>query len=510
MSVEVTRARRFASHRGLITFCAMLGTLMQVLDTTIANVALPYMKGSLAATPEQINWVLTSYIVAAAIATPPVGWLAARFGRKRLFLACLAGFTATSMLCGMAETLTQIVLFRILQGIFGAGLVPLSQATMLDLYSVEQRGMAMAIFGIGVMVGPILGPTLGGYLTDVYNWRWVFYVNLPFGLLAMTGLWVFMEDDKRNHGLGFDWVGFAVLSLGVGALQLMLDRGQLHDWFGATEIIIEATLAGLGLYLFLVHIVLAERPFIPPAMFRDRNFAAGLVVMFTVSMVLISTIALLAPYLQTLAGYPVAQAGLLMAPRGAGSAVAMVFAGRIMNRVDPRWIMFAGVLCLAESMREMTSWTPDVSASELAWTLALNGAGLGFVFNPLQVVAFATLPANLRTDGTAFFSLVRNVGSSIGISVTTFLLERTTQVMHAQIAEHVGPFNRFLQSAGAYVLWNTASRKGLASLNAEVTRQASIIGFANDFYLMMLVCLPVALLLPLMRRPMTGGPGRRP
>jgi MFS transporter, DHA2 family, multidrug resistance protein len=506
MSVGPTRGRRFASHRGLISGCAMLGTLMQVLDTTIANVALPYMQGSLAATPEQISWVLTSYIVAAAIATAPVGWLATRFGRKNLFLVCLAGFTTTSMMCGMAETLTQIVLFRILQGIFGAGLVPLSQATMLDLYPIEQRGMAMAIFGIGVMVGPILGPTLGGYLTDFYNWRWVFYVNLPFGLLAIAGLWVFMPDDDKNPGLGFDWIGFAALSLGVGALQLMLDRGQLKDWFGSGEIVIEATLAGLGLYLFLVHIVLAERPFIPAAMFRDRNFAAGLVIMFTVSMVLISTIALLAPYLQTLAGYPVAQAGLLMAPRGAGSMVAMIFAGRVMNRVDPRWIMFVGVLALAESMREMSLWTPDVSASALACSLALNGAGLGFVFTPLQVVAFATLPPNLRTDGTAFFSLMRNVGSSIGISVTMFLLERTTQVMHAQLAEHVSPFNRMLQSAAAYVLWNTASRKGLATLNAEVTRQASIIGFANDFYLMMLVCLPVALLLPLMRRTSTARP----
>lgn len=506
MTAGAVSGRRFVSHRGLITGCAMLGTLMQVLDSTIANVALPYMQGSVAATPEQITWVLTSYIVAAAIMTAPVGWLAARLGRKTLFIACLAGFTAASMLCGLAETLAQIVLFRILQGMFGAGLVPLAQATMLDLYPIEQRGLAMAIFGIGVMVGPILGPTLGGYLTDAYDWRWVFYVNLPFGLLAMAGLWFFMEDDRRETARGFDWTGFAVLSLGVGALQLMLDRGELQDWFGSTEIVLEATLAGLGLYLFVVHIALAERPFILPRMFRDVNFTAGLLVMFFVGTALLSTSALLAPYLQTLGNYPVAHAGLLMAPRGLGAMAAMLLAGNIMNRVDPRLIMLVGIATLAESLRQMTQWTPDISAAALIWALVLQGAGFGFIFNPLQVVAFATLPPDLRTDGTALFSLVRNTGSSIGISVAAFMLEQNTQIMHARIAEHVSPFNHMLQSGGAYIFWNPVTRTGLAALNAEVTRQASIIAYASDYYLMLLACLPVALLLPLMRRPAGARP----
>jgi DHA2 family multidrug resistance protein len=235
------------SHRGIVTVCVMLATLMQSLDTTIANVALPYMQGSLAATPDQITWVLTSYIVAAAIMTAPVGWLSARIGRKPLFLACLVGFTVASMLCGFAASLNQMVLLRLLQGMFGAGLVPLSQATMLDLYPVEQRAFAMSIWGMGVMVGPILGPTLGGYLTEVYDWRFVFFVNLPFGLLAIAGLSLFLRDDPHSRGSRFDWIGFGVLSLGIGALQLMLDRGELKGWFGATEIIVEAALAGLGL-----------------------------------------------------------------------------------------------------------------------------------------------------------------------------------------------------------------------------------------------------------------------
>ena len=501
MAANTASEQQINSHRAIITVCAMLATLMQALDSTIANVALPYMQGSLAATPDQITWVLTSYIVAAAIMTAPVGWLAARFGRKKLFLACLIGFTVASMLCGLAESLTQMVLFRLLQGMFGAGLVPLSQATMLDLYPAEQRGSAMALWGMGVMVGPILGPTLGGYLTDVYNWRWVFYVNLPFGLLAIAGLWFFLDDGRRSSAVKFDWTGFAVLSLGIGALQLMLDRGELKDWFGSTEIIVEAVLAGLGLYLFVVHVMLAEQPFIPPRIFRDINFSAGLMVMFTIGMVLLASSALIAPYLQTLGGYPVAQAGLLMAPRGLGTMMAMMLAGRVANRVDPRLIMLIGFAMMAESMREMVGWTPDIDAWSLTLTTLLQGAGLGFVFTPLQVIAFATLPTDLRTDGTALFSLVRNVGSSIGISVTSFLLAQNTQIVHAQLAEHVTPFNRMLQTGGAYLLWNSATPPGLSALNAEVTRQASIIAYMNDFKLMLLICLPAALLLLFMRRP---------
>jgi DHA2 family multidrug resistance protein len=489
------------TQRTIITVCAMLATLMQALDSTIANVALPYMQGSLAATSDQITWVLTSYIVAAAIMTAPVGWLSAHFGRKTLFVTCLAGFTVASMLCGLAENLTQMVLFRVLQGVFGAALVPLSQATMFDLYPVEQRGSAMALWGMGVMVGPILGPTLGGYLTDVYNWRWVFYVNLPFGLLATAGLWLFMRDGQRTRESGFDWIGFGVLAIGIGALQLMLDRGELKDWFGSTEIIIEATLACLGLYLFVVHVVLAKQPFIAPRMFRDANFSIGLLVMFTVGMVLLASSALLAPYLQTLGNYPVAQAGLLLAPRGLGTMIAMLVAGRFADRIDPRIIMLIGLGMIAESLRQMMGWTPDVDAWSFAFSTLLQGGGLGFVFIPLQVIAFATLPAELRTDGTALFSLMRNVGSSIGISVTSFLLAQNTQIVHAQLAEHVTPFNRMLQTGGAYLLWNDATQAGLSALNAEITRQASIIAYIDDFKFMLLICIPAALILFFMRRP---------
>ena len=493
--------RSAVPHRGIVTACAMIATLMQALDNTIANVALPYMMGSLSSTLDQITWVLTSYIVAAAIFTAPVGWLAARFGRKNLFLACLAGFTIASMLCGSADSLAQMVVYRFLQGTFGAALVPLSQATMLDLYPIEQRGSAMAIWGMGVMVGPILGPTLGGYLTDIYNWRWVFFINLPFGIVAIAGLWLFLRETRRDAALRFDWVGFAVLSLGIGALQLMLDRGEHLDWFGSTEIAIEAVLAGLGIYLFLMHLFTADKPFITPRIFRDLNFVAGLLVMFAVGMVLLSSAALLAPWLQNLGGYSVSEAGLLMVPRGVGTMIAMMIAGRLSNRVDPRLLMLIGLLLIAGSLWQMTGWTPEIAIFSFAATSVVQGFGLGFVFIPLQVIAFATLPVELRTEGTALFSLMRNVGSAIGISITSFLLAQNTQIMHAEIAAHVTPFNRMLQTGGAYLFWNLTTHRGLAALNDEVTRQAQIIAYAYDFKFMLMITLPSVLLLLLMRAP---------
>jgi DHA2 family multidrug resistance protein len=489
------------AHRGLITVCAMAATLMQALDGTIANVALPYMQGGLAATADQITWVLTSYITAAAILTAPVGFLAARFGRRAVFLVSVGGFTAASVLCGAAQSLPQMVVFRLLQGAFGAALVPLSQSTMLDIYPPAQRGSAMAIWGMGVMVGPILGPTLGGWLTESWNWRWVFYVNLPFGILAFLGLMVFLPKDRGNAGRGFDWLGFGVLALGIGALQIMLDRGELLAWFGSTEIIVEAVLAGLGIYLFLVHLALAPRPFIPPRIFRDRNFAAGLGIMFAVGAILFSTAALLAPYLQTLGDYPVFTAGLAMAPRGLGTMAAMFMAGRLAARFDPRLVMLGGILLLSWTLWTMMHWTPDVSMTTLVTTTVLQGMGLGFVFIPLNLVAFATLDPALRTDGTALISLLRNLGSAIGISAMAALLTRNTQAMHADLAANISPLNRLFELPAIHRFWDFTTAGGAAALNAEVTRQASIIAYGNDFYLLMLLALAMLPLLPLMRRP---------
>lgn len=489
------------SHRGIVTLCTMAATLMQALDNTIANVALPYMQSSLSTTIDQITWVLTSYVVAAAIFTAPVGWLSSRFGRKSLFILCLTGFTVASMLCGLATSLSQMVLFRLLQGTFGAALVPLSQATLLDLYPIEQRGQAMAMWGMGVMVGPILGPTLGGYLTDAYNWRWVFYVNVPFGIAAVVGLLFFMKETDRNAAQKFDWSGFAFLSLGLAALQLMLDRGEQKDWFNSTEIIVELVLACLGFYLFVVHMFTHDKPFIPPRIFKDRNFLASLFIMFVMGMLLLSSSALLPAYLQVLGGYSITETGMLMAPRGVGTMMSMMIAGKLASKTDPRRVIAFGAVLLSGTMYEMTFWTPDVSVTTLTVTSVIQGVGMGFIFIPLQLLAFATLAPDLRGDGTALYSLIRNVGSAVGISIVMFNLSQASNTMHARLAEGLTPFNRLLTWGSAKLFWNTDSAAGLMALNAEVSRQASIIAYANDFRLMLYLSLPTILLLLLLRRP---------
>ncbi len=492
-------------HRGLITVCAMMATLMQALDSTIANVALPYMQGSLSASYDQITWVLTSYITAAAIMTAPVGWLSNRFGRKNLFIVSLIGFTATSMLCGVATSLTEMVVFRLLQGVFGAALVPLSQAVMLDIYPVEQRGSAMAIWGMGVMVGPILGPTLGGYLTEFYNWRFVFFVNLPFGALATIGLMLFLPRTRPREAR-FDWTGFLMFAVGIAGLQMMLDRGETKDWFSSPEIIVEAVLAGLGLYLFVVHMFTARRaPFITPRIFKDRNLNAGLLVMFAVGLVLLAVSALLAPWLQTLGGYPVETAGLMMAPRGIGTMMAMMIAGRLTNKVDPRALMAFGILVLSWSLYRMTGWTPAVDETEFVVNTIIQGFGLGFVFIPLQVIAFATLEPALRTEGTALLSLTRNIGSAVGISITEALLIHNTQMQHAALSRFVSPLNRAFQGLGAAGhLVSPTTSQGQQVLNGMINQQAQIVAYNNDYKLMMLTALPMLFLLLMMRRPRGG------
>ncbi len=385
-------------HLVLLTACIMLATIMQALDTTIANVALPYMQGSLSATVDQINWVLTSYIVAAAIATPVTGFLEARLGRKRLFQIAVAGFTGASVLCGLAGTLPEMVLFRLVQGLFGASLVPLSQAVLLDSYPKEKHGQAMAMWGMGVMVGPILGPTLGGWLTETYNWRWVFYINVPIGILTFAGLSAYLSETKITKG-SFDWFGFAMLSVAIGSFQMMLDRGEQLDWFSSTEIVVEAVVAALAFYLFLVQTFTVKQPFIDPAIFKDRNFTIGLCFIFVVGIILLASLALITPYLQNLMGYPVITAGMVLAPRGIGTMVAMMIVGRIINRVDPRLLLAAGLLLTAEVLWEMNYFTPDVSQWTLVRTGILQGMGLGFMFVPLSTITFATLPGSAAHPG---------------------------------------------------------------------------------------------------------------
>ena len=492
------------ARRGVLSLCVMLAVIMQILDTTMATIALPYMMGSLSATIDQINWVLTSYIVAAAIMTPVTGVLADRLGRKRLFSAAVIGFTVASMLCGAASSLEQLVLFRVLQGAFGASLVPLSQAVLLDTYPREKHGSAMALWGMGVMVGPILGPTLGGYLTEYYSWRWAFYINLPVGVLALLGVIAFVPEATARAKRGFDFFGFALLSIAIGALQLMLDRGTLLDWFDSTEIVLEATIAALALYLFLVHMFTAEQPFIEPGLFRDRNFVVGILLMFTVGVLLLATMALLPPFLQTLLGFPVITAGYVLAPRGLGTMVTMLLVGKLVGKIDIRLIVLTGLLLMAWSLHDMAAFNANVGTFEIVYSGVVQGVGLGFVFVPLSTIAFATLAPRYRNEGTAMFSLVRNIGSSVGISLVMTVLGRETQASHAALSENISPFRDALNAPGVPPLWSAWSEPSLLALNGEVTRQALTIAYLNDFRFMMylsLLALPLLLLLLSPRRP---------
>jgi MFS transporter, DHA2 family, multidrug resistance protein len=492
-------AAQASGTRMLVTICTILATLMQSLDSTIANVALPYMQGTMSASQEEINWVLTSYIVAAAIMTTPTGFLASRFGRTRLFVVAVTGFTIASALCGMAESLGQVVVFRIVQGMFGAALVPLSQSVMYELYPPEQRAKAMGLWTMGVMMGPICGPILGGWLTDHYSWRWVFYINVPFGILTALGLLTFLKESPSSGSVRLDWIGFGALSLAIGSLQMMLDRGETLDWFNSREIILEALIAGIAFYVFLVQFFLAPRPFLSPKLFADQNFTIGAFLYAIMGLIMYASLALLAPYLQTLMNYPVALAGIALAPRGVGLMIAAMICGRVMGKISARLLVGTGFVVGAYALHEMTLWTPDISEVTVMTVGLIQGISIGLLAIPINIIAFATLPSAIRTEATSIYSLMRNLGSAIGISITGALLQTNTQVNHALIAEGITPFNRTLQHGAAARIWDTGSVHGMTLLNEQVTQQARIIAYIDDFKLMLVLAIIVLPLLLLVR-----------
>ena len=491
-----------AANLGLTTATIICACVMQGLDTTIVNVCLPHIQGSMSAAQDQISWVLTSYIVASAITMPLTGWLAGRFGIKYIFLASVIGFTFTSALCGAATSLSQLVIFRLLQGVCSAGLVPLGQATLFTIYPRERHGHAMAIFSTGAMMGPIIGPTLGGWLTENLDWRWCFYINLPVGALCALGIFAFIRPGRGPRRDEFDMFGFAMLSLAVGSLQLMLDRGQIKDWFHSTEIWIEATMSILCFYLMVVHTMTAgDRSFLNRELLKSPNFVAGSLLMFGVGMILSGTLALLPSMMQVLMNYPVFDAGWMMAPRGFGTMVAMFLVARLINRFDNRLFILVGFLLTAASLWQMTGYSLQMGSWPIVFAGFAQGFGLGCTFVPLNLLALSGLPHHILTQGTAIRALMRMLGGSIGIAILETQLTQNTQIVHSRLIEGLRPDNPLTQSPLLPPWFDLTTTHGLAALNQEVTRQAAMIGYIDDFALMLIVILASLPLLLLVRGP---------
>ena len=487
----------------MVTCVVMLATFMTVLDSTIANVALPNMQASLGAASDTVTWVLTAYIVAAAIATPLTGWLGDRLGRKRLFALAVAGFVGASMLCGAAQSLEQMVVFRLLQGAAGAFIVPLGQAFLLDAYPKEKHGQAMALWGVGVMVGPVMGPVLGGWLTDSFDWRWVFYVNLPFGILALVAALAFLPEAATVRRR-FDLFGFATLSIGVGAMQLMLDRGQQLDWFTSWEVRLEGALCLTALWVFGVHILTRTDTILDARMLRDRNLVTSFVFIFLVGLLMVSTTALLPPMLETLFGYPVITTGLVLAPRGLGTMTAMFLVGRLIGRVDARLLMGIGLAMIAVSLWQMSGFSPGMGMQPVIITGVLQGFGIGLIFVPLSTLAFATVAPALRTDAASFYSLLRNLGGSVGVSLSVGVLARQTQVAHADLGGTLTPFSLGGADPNLARALGTTGDTVLALLNQAVNGQAAMIAYLDDFRMMMWMAIAVLPLLLILRPPAKG------
>ncbi|MEO7206899.1 MAG: MDR family MFS transporter [Steroidobacteraceae bacterium] len=490
-------------NRPMITLSIMLATIMQTLDSTIANVALPHMQGTLSASQDQIAWVLTAYIIAAAIATPVTGWLCDRFGQKNIFMASITGFTVASALCGMSNSLAQIVAARLLQGVFGAALVPLAQVVLMQINPREKQGQAMAVWGMGVMVGPILGPTLGGWLTDSYNWRWVFFINVPIGIIAFYGMWRYIRPDPGGRHARFDFFGFATLSLALGSLQLLLDRGQQNDWFSSTEAWIEAIVAFVAAAYFVAHTAMtpAKRSFLDYRLLKNQNYVTGLLFIFIVGLVLYATRALIPTMLENLLGYPVATTGLVTAPSGIGTMLAMLIAGRIIGKVDLRLTLLVGFLISAFALWQMAGYSLDLSESDIIWPGVIQGFGTGLVFVPLSAATFATLSPEMRAQGTSIYSLVRNIGSSIGISLVQTMLIRNTVIVHSSLAERVTTGNPAWHNPAVTAVFGAHATAGAALLDGAVSRQAAMIAYIDDFWFMLFLTLLVTPLLLLIRPP---------
>ncbi|HEX2549810.1 MAG TPA: DHA2 family efflux MFS transporter permease subunit [Gammaproteobacteria bacterium] len=468
-------------ERWLITIALMSATLMQVLDMTIVNVALPHMQGSLSAAPNEITWILTSYLVASAIFMPLTGYFTDILGQKKFLLISIIGFVIASMLCGIATSMIQIVVFRLLQGIFGAALVPLSQTILTDIYPPEDQGTAMAIWGVGVMIGPILGPTLGGYLTEVANWRWNFYINIPVGIIALIIIWfILKETEKKPRQM--DWFGLISISVGIGAMQYTLDRGNGADWFNSWEICISTVCMVAGFMGFILsNFYQKQRSVFNIKIFADRNFFVSSVIIVIFGLGLFGTTAILPLMLENLFQYPVLTTGLIISPRGVSTMISMVMVGKLIKHVDPRKLIFIGMIFCVLGIYPGTYYNLNIDAWWIIWPLLLQGFGLGLIFIPLSSVAYSTLKDSMRTEAAGLFSLLRTIGSSIAISIIITLYTRHTQSAWNQLGGFIHPYNPAVHDYLRHLQLTLDSPLSSTILASELSKQAQMIAFVDIY-----------------------------
>ncbi len=492
------------ANRIPITGALMLATLMQTLDSTIANVALPHMQGSLGASQDQITWVLTSYIIATAIMTPLSGWLSMKIGRKPMLLGSILAFTAASMLCGVATSLPEMVAFRLIQGIAGASLMPLSQAVMLDIFPFRQIPQVMSVWSAAVVLGPIFGPVLGGWLTESFSWRFVFYINLPIGILAFAGLLLFMSRDAGGRQRPFDFLGFGAVVTFVGAFQLLMDRGPSQDWFASREIWTEAVIGAIALYVFIIQTMSARQPFFHRDLAKDRNYVTCTLFTFAVGILLFSTTALLPQLMQLLLRYTALQSGMASMPRGLGSLIAFLFVPQLISRIGPRRVIAIGVAFSFVALWQMAHFDLSMTAAPIMLAGLIQGFGVGFLFAPLNVLSYATLAPSHRTEGAIVGTMVRSLGSSLGISALQASYLHYAAVAHERLSEGFVPGNPI---SGPMLSQMTARGQtgGLALLNGEVTRQAAMVGYNTVFSWMALGILVLFPLVLVMRPPQPDG-----
>ncbi|MEG3089674.1 DHA2 family efflux MFS transporter permease subunit [Sphingomonas sp. PB4P5] len=503
------RAALHTSNRPLLTIGVMAATIMQILDSTIANVALPHMQASLSATADTITWVLTSYIVASAVAIPMTGWLSDRIGSRNLFLYAVVGFVLASMLCGLATNLPEMVLFRVLQGIAAAFMNPLSQTVMMDINPPSKQAGAMSIWGMGVMVGPILGPVIGGWLTDNYDWRWCFYVNVPVGIVTFAILWTLLPS-REIRLRQFDLFGFAMLAIAISVFQLMLDRGQTNDWFDSWEVRIEGMIALCAAWMFGVHLFTGKNPMFERSLFANRNLATGIGFMIVIGVLMTASLALLPPMLQSLFGYPVLETGILLMPRGIGIVASMAVAGRLMKQgFDPRILVGTGLLICTYSLWDMTGWTIEMGSTPFIVTGLVQGIGLGMIFIPLNIMAFGTLPAHQRTEGASLMNLSRNIGGSVGISAVTVLLARNLQTNHAELGSHISAAGLTAADPLVGSAFGSSADAALAMADQIVNQQAAMIAYLDDFKFMMILTMAAIPLVLLLKRPKPPAQGEK-